>query len=271
VQKQRSVVIVGAGFAGLAAATELASRGARVTVLEARDRVGGRAWSTELDNGSVVELGGEWIEEGAAALAGWAASLGRELVPSGIDYRRRRGWGPLGASLEEQDDALRVARQRRAELTDDEAVSLTFGAFVAVDPAGLTLAETPGGGRAGDLTLLGVPIKLSNTPGSVRTAPPTLGQHTNAVLEELGLADDPPYAVLEWVGTETLAAAVDPLLPRTRNPSRKKPPGCRARSLGPARWSSRSSRSTSRGSRARTSVPRVPALPEGGPPRPAVA
>jgi len=41
---------------------------------------------------------------------------------------------------------------------------------------------------AGDLTLLGVPIKLSNTPGSVRAAPPTLGQHTRAVLTELGLS-----------------------------------------------------------------------------------
>jgi crotonobetainyl-CoA:carnitine CoA-transferase CaiB-like acyl-CoA transferase len=40
----------------------------------------------------------------------------------------------------------------------------------------------------GDLTLLGVPIKLSETPGGVRTAPPTLGQHTKAVLEELGLS-----------------------------------------------------------------------------------
>jgi crotonobetainyl-CoA:carnitine CoA-transferase CaiB-like acyl-CoA transferase len=40
---------------------------------------------------------------------------------------------------------------------------------------------------AGDLTLLGVPIKLSATPGSVRTAPPTLGQHTRAVLAELGI------------------------------------------------------------------------------------
>jgi crotonobetainyl-CoA:carnitine CoA-transferase CaiB-like acyl-CoA transferase len=34
----------------------------------------------------------------------------------------------------------------------------------------------------GALRLLGVPVKLSDTPGSVRAAPPTLGQHTDAVL-----------------------------------------------------------------------------------------
>jgi crotonobetainyl-CoA:carnitine CoA-transferase CaiB-like acyl-CoA transferase len=42
---------------------------------------------------------------------------------------------------------------------------------------------------AGDVTTLGVPVKLSDTPGSLRTAPPTLGQHTAAVLTELGLTD----------------------------------------------------------------------------------
>jgi crotonobetainyl-CoA:carnitine CoA-transferase CaiB-like acyl-CoA transferase len=41
----------------------------------------------------------------------------------------------------------------------------------------------------GSLKLLGTPMKLSATPGSVRTAPPTLGQHTDAVLhEDLGLS-----------------------------------------------------------------------------------
>jgi len=39
----------------------------------------------------------------------------------------------------------------------------------------------------GPMKVLGLPIKLSDTPGSVRTAPPTLGQHTAAVLTELGL------------------------------------------------------------------------------------
>jgi crotonobetainyl-CoA:carnitine CoA-transferase CaiB-like acyl-CoA transferase len=43
---------------------------------------------------------------------------------------------------------------------------------------------------AGTIKVLGVPIKLSDTPGCVRTAPPTLGQHTMQVLrEDLGVPD----------------------------------------------------------------------------------
>jgi crotonobetainyl-CoA:carnitine CoA-transferase CaiB-like acyl-CoA transferase len=43
----------------------------------------------------------------------------------------------------------------------------------------------------GELKTLGVPVKLSDTPGGVRTPPPTLGQHTEAVLaQELGLSPD---------------------------------------------------------------------------------
>ncbi|MDQ3070297.1 MAG: CoA transferase [Acidobacteriota bacterium] len=37
------------------------------------------------------------------------------------------------------------------------------------------------------LRVLGIPVKLSGTPGSVRTPPPLLGQHTDAILQELGL------------------------------------------------------------------------------------
>jgi crotonobetainyl-CoA:carnitine CoA-transferase CaiB-like acyl-CoA transferase len=43
----------------------------------------------------------------------------------------------------------------------------------------------------GRLKTLGVPVKLSTTPGLVRTPPPTLGQHTDAVLKrDLGMRDD---------------------------------------------------------------------------------
>jgi formyl-CoA transferase len=41
----------------------------------------------------------------------------------------------------------------------------------------------------GQLRTLGVPVKLSESPGAVKTAPPTLGQHTDAVLErDLGFS-----------------------------------------------------------------------------------
>ncbi|MEA5155375.1 NAD(P)/FAD-dependent oxidoreductase [Raineyella sp.] len=55
-----TVAIVGAGFAGLIAARELESRGVRVEIYEARDRIGGRAW-TEERLGRPLELGATWV------------------------------------------------------------------------------------------------------------------------------------------------------------------------------------------------------------------
>jgi crotonobetainyl-CoA:carnitine CoA-transferase CaiB-like acyl-CoA transferase len=43
--------------------------------------------------------------------------------------------------------------------------------------------------RAGDIRVPGVPIKLEKTPGAVRRAPPSLGEHTDEVLKELGIED----------------------------------------------------------------------------------
>jgi len=43
--------------------------------------------------------------------------------------------------------------------------------------------------RDGDTHTVGPPIKLSATPASIRTPPPTFGQHTDEVLHALGLAD----------------------------------------------------------------------------------
>jgi monoamine oxidase len=56
-----SVVVVGAGLAGLAAARRLVAEGRDVVVLEARDRVGGRTEGHVLSDGTPVELGGQWI------------------------------------------------------------------------------------------------------------------------------------------------------------------------------------------------------------------
>lgn len=54
------VIVIGAGFAGVTAARECAKAGLRTLLLEARDRLGGRTYTT-VWNGSVTELGGTWV------------------------------------------------------------------------------------------------------------------------------------------------------------------------------------------------------------------
>jgi monoamine oxidase len=79
----QSVIVAGAGLAGLAAAVALQDQGAHVTVVEARDRVGGRVWTLRdgwLD-GQHVEAGADLIDEGQDAMRLLAARLNLELTP----------------------------------------------------------------------------------------------------------------------------------------------------------------------------------------------
>lgn len=76
----RDVVIVGAGAAGLTAANELRKAGLSVAVLEARDRVGGRLWTDEID-GAMLEIGGQWVSPDQEALKETIAELGLETYP----------------------------------------------------------------------------------------------------------------------------------------------------------------------------------------------
>ena len=54
------VIVIGAGFAGLAASRDLAKSGLSVLLLEARNRIGGRTF-TSAYQGKKIELGGTWI------------------------------------------------------------------------------------------------------------------------------------------------------------------------------------------------------------------
>ncbi len=77
---ERDVVIIGAGASGLTAATELKKAGLTVAVLEARDRVGGRLWTDDVD-GAMLEIGGQWVSPDQDALKSTLAELGLETYP----------------------------------------------------------------------------------------------------------------------------------------------------------------------------------------------
>jgi len=76
------VAVVGAGLAGLCAARRLAQSGLSISVLEARDRVGGRTWSRTLADGTVLDLGGQWIGPMQTRVVALARELGVESFPT---------------------------------------------------------------------------------------------------------------------------------------------------------------------------------------------
>ena len=95
-----SVIVAGAGLAGLTAAYELQRRGARVTVVEARDRVGGRVWTRRdgFAEGQHAEGGGDMIDPDQESIRRLAKDLGLTLSPilrGGFAFARQAARGPV--------------------------------------------------------------------------------------------------------------------------------------------------------------------------------
>ncbi|WP_330229093.1 flavin monoamine oxidase family protein [Nocardia sp. NBC_00508] len=75
--------VIGAGFAGLTAALRLTQAGRSVTVLEARDRLGGRTFTEARPDGSWIDRGGAWIGPGQDRIQALMNEFG---VPSYKQY-----------------------------------------------------------------------------------------------------------------------------------------------------------------------------------------
>jgi monoamine oxidase len=86
-KKPGSVLVIGAGFAGLTAAHLLRKQGVRVTILEARNRVGGRVFSFNPEGtmGQVIELGAEWVGNSHTSLIAMCEEFGLELFNNQFD------------------------------------------------------------------------------------------------------------------------------------------------------------------------------------------
>lgn len=126
------VLVLGAGLAGLAAARDLAAGGADVTVLEARDRVGGRVEQVRVDDGRPAQLGGEVVGPAHTAYLGLVEELGFTLessytaVPGATTY-------DLFEGVSRSDDGFPFATAD--ERADYERVERLYGGLVGtVDP-----------------------------------------------------------------------------------------------------------------------------------------
>jgi monoamine oxidase len=153
------VVVIGAGVAGLAAASRLARSGARVTVLESRDRIGGRITTVRDSRTPLpIELGAEFIHGSADEIV----EIVREqnLIVCDTHGERWRAAGRRLTPLDDHDfwkELGRVMKRLDPERTPDRA----FQDFLATKPGGATLAaqrtlarEFVEGFHAADLSLI---------------------------------------------------------------------------------------------------------------------
>ena len=126
-----SVLVAGAGLAGLAAARDLVAAGASVTIVDARDRVGGRVHTIReaFSNDQHAESGGDMIDEAHTALCCLARDLGLSLtriLRDGFGLARQKpgqrprvvtrsvasGWTRLAQALEPLTARYRLAERR---------------------------------------------------------------------------------------------------------------------------------------------------------------
>ncbi len=107
---KKQIVVIGAGLAGLAAARELQKRGHEVVIVEARDRIGGRIWTSTQWPDMPLDFGATWIH---GVRGNPLSDLAEEIQASRLitSYDRTITYNtrgqPLSAEEEKRLDVLR--------------------------------------------------------------------------------------------------------------------------------------------------------------------
>lgn len=134
---KKRILVIGAGLAGLAAASALQKQGHDLVIVEARDRIGGRLWTSTQWADAPVDLGASWIHgmEGNP-LTPLAQQIDAELIVSSYDLAitYAASGQPLSARAEARleqlqtrvDEALAEAQDATADQTVEAVVAAAF-------------------------------------------------------------------------------------------------------------------------------------------------
>jgi monoamine oxidase len=124
--ESHDVLVIGAGAAGLAAARTLADAGSGVLVLEARDRVGGRAWTDRSFGPIPVERGAEFVHGDRAYTWEWLRRAGLSAAP-------HARWSGRRIVLEDGRLAGAAALESRADLRRVFALEAELASYAGPD------------------------------------------------------------------------------------------------------------------------------------------
>jgi polyamine oxidase len=142
------MIVVGAGVAGLTAADAARRAGADVVVLEARNRIGGRAWTVPFGPGS-IDLGASWVHGPVGnPVADALAASGIAARNDGAFYSRMAVWAD---GWVDAPDAATLAAAAGADWDPAEALAALGGSDRFVDGVEWYLADRGLDGSAGEL------------------------------------------------------------------------------------------------------------------------
>lgn len=138
----RHVLVIGAGMAGLGAARLLQDSGVRVTVIEARDRIGGRTHTSHLWPDLPVDMGASWIHGTKGnPMTKLAKELGLKVTPTTYDMSvTRDDQGREIDFIKPAKHALAMVERARARV-DDAETDMSLQAAIEAFPEWKALSD----------------------------------------------------------------------------------------------------------------------------------